>query len=1275
MTVTNSSATLSIPTTQFSSGGAKTLTITAGAYSASVSITPKLFIRSANGGTKSLVTRGGILYAVHRFNSSANFTISNADAGATADILIVAGGGSGGNHNTTNANGGGGAGGVLQGTAILAAGTHAVVVGAGGTAIANSTALNGVKGTNSSLGSYIAEGGGGGGSSGVAFSSAAQNGGSGGGNAYYQSGGGVANANATAGGLSVLGFNGGSTSTTWTGAGGGGAGAAGVNGSGSNPGGNGGIGITNTWTGSTLYLAGGGGGGGNSSERAGDGFYGGGRGAGTTTYYNYATYTNEINATTRGSGIPTAVVNTGGGGGGGSYWAPNGGWTTGSGAGGSGIVIVSYEATAGFSAPTSVLSGNAIDISYIHTASSGTVAYTITGVTSQDINGDSLSGNMTVTNSSATLSIPTVSKLATTNTLTITAGAYSISVTISPSFTCEALIIAGGGSGGNHNTTNANGGGGAGGVLQGTATLAAGTHAVVVGAGGTAIANSTALNGVKGTNSSLGSYIAEGGGGGGSSGVAFSSAAQNGGSGGGNAYYQSGGGVANANATAGGLSVLGFNGGSTSTTWTGAGGGGAGAAGVNGSGSSPGGNGGIGITNTWTGSTLYLAGGGGGGGNSSERAGDGFYGGGRGSGTTTHYSYNVYTNEVNATTRGSGIPTAVVNTGGGGGGGSYWAANGGWTTGSGAGGSGRVLIRYAGSPRATGGTITQSGGYTIHQFLTAGTFTTPTPGLNSSHQTTAYWGETISFTYVADVADASTEAYTISGVTSGQISGASLSGNFTFSGSIATVTVALATQSTNTTATMAFVSGGTTFTISISNVTSFTSSVPGTYWGGTITLTAQTRGLTSGGTVPYTISGVTSAQISNASLAGNATNVLVAPGYSVSFNGTTSNLSIAASADFAFGTGDFTIECWVYPIPNGLNYPTFLSSVTGWSAGASSHRFNNTGYANKFWFGLNGSAGVSGGDPFMASTTTFTPNLWYHYALTRSGNTWRMFVNGVLENTQTYSGSYDAGYGGLRAGRATWDGAAGYFTGKVSNLRIVKGVAVYTGNFTVPTSPLTATQSSGTNISAITGTQTSLLCCQSATVIDNSAAVRTITNTDVTVSSDAPIGNNELAALGGGTATLAVVTNPSEPILNTATMVITAAGTSRSVVIRTGSPAVSQGYKPSVVSLDYIDTEITDIHSEALEARVSSLVDIGSRVNPVQFSTTVTNIVYIDTEITDIHSEALEAKVSSVSDLNAKLHVIKSDTSIAGFVAAPTFAYSSGEDVKVSASATQTWYI
>jgi fibronectin-binding autotransporter adhesin len=881
-------------------------------------------------------------------------------------------------------------------------------------------------------------------------------------------------------------------------------------------------------------------------------------------------------------------------------------------------------------ASASVSSGTTIALTYFHTTSSATVPYTISGVTSADINGASLTGNLSVSNSFATLSITTIGKLATTNTLTVTAGAYSISVTITPSFTCEILIVAGGGSGGNHSTTNANGGGGAGGVLRGTASLGSGNYAVTVGGGGSAIANSTALNGVKGSNSSLGSYVAEGGGGGGSTGVAFSSASQNGGSGGGNAYGQTGGGSANVNATAGSLSVLGNNGGSTSTTWTGAGGGGAGAAGVNGSGSSPGGNGGIGITNTWTGSTLYLAGGGGGSGNSSERAGDGFYGGGRGAGTTTYYSYNVYTNEVNATTFGSGIPTAVVNSGGGGGAGSYWAPNGGWSTGSGAGGSGRVLVRYAGTPKASGGTITQSGGYTIHQFLTAGTFTTPTPGLTSSHTTTAYWGETITFTYLADVADASTEAYTISGVTSGQINGASLTGNFTFSGSLATVTVTLSAQSTNTTATMTFVSGATTITIQISNVVSFTSSVAGTYWGGTTTLTATVRGLTAGGTVPYAISGVTSAQISNTSLTGSLSTVLAVYGYSASFNGTTSKLSIPASADFAFGTGNFTIEFWIKTTDAAFEITTqTTTSSPNWGlvvTGGSLYWQNGFAAASLYSLGL------------TSMTANPTSGSWTHVAITRNGTGvggLRFWINGV---GQTAHSSTDAtNYTGQGPIQISGPGTSyGFFAGNISNFRIVKGVAVYTGNFTVPTTALTATQSSGTNISAITGTQTSLLCCQSATLIDNSAATRTITNTAVTVSEDAPFGNNALAAVAGGIAALVVVTNPLEPILNSATMVATAAGISRSITIRTGNPRLSQNA-----------------------------------------STGIQTLVYVDTEITDIHSEGLEAKLDNLPTVNSVIESNKLVTNLNGFVAAPTYAYSSGEEIVTqeqgAATISQVW--
>jgi hypothetical protein len=59
-----------------------------------------------------------------------------------------------------------------------------------------------------------------------------------------------------------------------------------------------------------------------------------------------------------------------------------------------------------------------------------------------------------------------------------------------------------------------------------------------------------------------------------------------------------------------------------------------------------------------------------------------------------------------------------VNTGGGGGGlGSNTAFS------SGNGGSGIVIVRYAGSTRGSGGTVTSSGGYTYHTFTTSGTYT------------------------------------------------------------------------------------------------------------------------------------------------------------------------------------------------------------------------------------------------------------------------------------------------------------------------------------------------------------------------------------------------------------------------------------------------------------------------------------------------------------------------------------------------------------------------
>jgi hypothetical protein len=103
----------------------------------------------------------------------------------------------------------------------------------------------------------------------------------------------------------------------------------------------------------------------------------------------------------------------------------------------------------------------------------------------------------------------------------------------------------------------------------------------------------------------------------------------------------------------------------------------------------------------------------------------------------------------------------------------------------------------------------------------------------------------------------------------------------------------------------------------------------------------------------------------------------------------------------------------------------------------------------------------------------------------------RVYLNGVggtaTSNTTDFTNVSHVPNIGRYSGGTSW------FPGYISNLRVVKGVGVYTGNFTVPTGPLTATQSAGTNIAAITAGQTVFLGLQNNRFVDNSATPKTIT--------------------------------------------------------------------------------------------------------------------------------------------------------------------------------------
>ena len=210
------------------------------------------------------------------------------------------------------------------------------------------------------------------------------------------------------------------------------------------------------------------------------------------------------------------------------------------------------------------------------------------------------------------------------------------------------------------------------------------------------------------------------------------------------------------------------------------------------------------------------------------------------------------------------------------------------------------------------------------------------------------------------------------------------------------------------------------------------------------------------------------------------TNTVIAAANSVQFNGSNQYLSVANNAAFSFGTGNYTVEGWMYF--NVLdNYRPLFSN--GAAIAGAVGLYTNPSKKLQYDEYYGGS---------FIGTTVLSINTWYHVAVTRSGSTIRLFLNGNIENsnTTTFNNNTD----GLIIGGA-WIQSSPHNTlnGYISNFRIVKGTALYTASFTPSTSPLTAIAN------------TSILTCNAATIIDGSTNNFTITNNNsATVSSTTP---------------------------------------------------------------------------------------------------------------------------------------------------------------------------
>jgi hypothetical protein len=212
-----------------------------------------------------------------------------------------------------------------------------------------------------------------------------------------------------------------------------------------------------------------------------------------------------------------------------------------------------------------------------------------------------------------------------------------------------------------------------------------------------------------------------------------------------------------------------------------------------------------------------------------------------------------------------------------------------------------------------------------------------------------------------------------------------------------------------------------------------------------------------------------------------STNGIGGTSYSGSFNGSSQYLTLASNAAFTFGTGDFTIEGWVYLTGTAGNYTIYDSRTAGTSICPLIYYQGG----NIITYLVNGSNIITG--PAIIAYT------WHHVAICRSGTSTKMFVNGAqVGSTYTDTNNYTSGISTI-ARNAVAGGGTNLLPGNISNLRIVKGQALYTANFTPTTSPLTTTSQGAT------AANVSLLTCQNTTFIDNSPNAFAITNNGTTL--------------------------------------------------------------------------------------------------------------------------------------------------------------------------------
>ena len=194
---------------------------------------------------------------------------------------------------------------------------------------------------------------------------------------------------------------------------------------------------------------------------------------------------------------------------------------------------------------------------------------------------------------------------------------------------------------------------------------------------------------------------------------------------------------------------------------------------------------------------------------------------------------------------------------------------------------------------------------------------------------------------------------------------------------------------------------------------------------------------------------------------------------SVYFGGDAS-LEIPSSSDLTLGTGDFTIETWVYPQSFGNRCTIYDGRSSGGTTGITIGWEATSGQIRVYM-------NATSGSDIVVQWDGLEKKQWTHIAVTRSSGTVRLFINGTEKDSATRTSDLNNTNAKIIGYRSYTSSSYDHMHGQICNFRLVKGTAVYTSSFIPLTEPLTDI------------TNTKLLCCNNASVTGATVTPGTIT--------------------------------------------------------------------------------------------------------------------------------------------------------------------------------------